>query len=81
VSPAGRNRPRGNPTEAGDGAWWNKPHKFSFRRVQLESIRVHPAGDLFNAAAKVTTERCCIIRATTAISLYVVGILMHVQHD
>jgi len=36
--------------------WWNEQHEFRHCGVQLKTVRAHPAGDLFDAAAKVTAE-------------------------
>jgi len=56
--------------------WWNEPYEFRLCGVQLKTVRAHPAGDMFDAAAEVTAERRQVICATPAVNLYVIGVLV-----
>jgi len=42
-------------------------------------VRAHPAGDMFDAAAEVAAQRRLVVRATPAVNLYVIGVLVHRQ--
>jgi len=55
---------------------WNEPYEFRLCGVQLKTVRAHPFGDMFDAAAKVAAERRRVVWATPAVNLYVVGILV-----
>jgi len=59
--------------------WWNEPYEFCLCGVQLKTVRAHPVGDMFDAAAKVAAERRSVVWVTPAVNLYVVGVLVRRQ--
>jgi len=54
--------------------WWNKPYEFHLFGIQLKTVHAHSAGDLFDAANKVTVEQRRVVWATLA------GVLVRLRH-
>ena len=47
--------------------WWDEPQKFRLSSIKLKTVGAHPASNMLNAATKLATERCGVVRMTATV--------------